>query len=167
MARSVLQNIFRTIVIVSAIAGSAQHQALRAFAQETRAEEIAQEQAEKAGKLSPPEPTRAERIFLKVKKQFIDTPSGFYPLFGSIYGGGGLALGGGYRQYYGDRAFMDVKGLWSIRNYKLAEVSTTSPGHAKGRIDLSAQVGWMDATQVAYYGLGTATSEADRANLDR
>jgi hypothetical protein len=138
---------------------------VRALAQETRAQEIEQRQTEKAGSLRPEEPTGAERVFLTIKKQLIDTPNGFYPLLGSIYAGGGLSLGGGYRQYYGDRAFWTAKGLWSIRNYKLAEFSTDSPGHAKGRVDLSAKVGWMDATQVAYYGLGTATSEKDRANF--
>ena len=100
-----------------------------------------------------------------MKKELIDTPSGLYPLFGSVYGGGGLALGGGYRQYYGDRTFWDVKGLLSIRNYKFAEVSTTSPGHSQGRLDLNAHLGWRDATQVAYYGLGTQTSPDDRTNF--
>ena len=64
----------------------------------------------------------------------------------------------------GVRAFWSASGLWSIRNYKLAEVATNSPGHANGRIDLEAQASWMDATQVGYYKVGTATSERDRAN---
>src|SRR5689334_22337175 len=133
------------------------------FAQDTRAEVIAGQQAAKD--VRPYEPSKGERIFLAVKRELIDTPSGLYPLFGSVYAGGGLAMGGGYRKYYGDRTFWDVKGLWSIRNYKLAEVSTTSPGHAQGRVDLNAHVGWRDASQVAYYGLGTQTSPDDRANF--
>jgi hypothetical protein len=54
--------------------------------------------------------------------------------------------------------------LWSIKNYKVAQVATSSPGHANGRIDLVAQASWMDATQVGYYGLGMETAEGDRAN---
>src|SRR5207244_996665 len=114
-----LQNIGRTVLTVLAITGSVHNHALRAIAQETRAEEVAQQQAQKAASLRPYEPTRAERIFLAVTKG--DTPNAFYPLFGSIYAGGGLAVGGGYRQYYGDRTSWTAKGLWSIRNYKVAE----------------------------------------------
>ena len=134
-------------------------------AQETRTEIIAQMQTVKAKNLHPYVPTKAERIFLSVKKVLIDEPSGLYPLFGSVYGGGGFAVGGGYRQYYGDSTYWDAKGLWSIRNYKLAEISTNSLGHAQDRIDLHADFGWRDATQVAYYGLGMATSAEDRANF--
>jgi hypothetical protein len=135
-----------------------------AFAQQTRAETIAQEQDKKATTVTAEQPTKAEQVFLGLKKRFLDTRNGFYPLLGSVYAGGGLAVGGGYRHYYGDRATITASGLWSIRQYKLAEVSTTSPGHAKGRVDLKAQASWMDATQVGYYGLGMATSTDDRAN---
>ena len=95
-----------------------------ALAQETRAETIAQQQEKKSATLTPEAPTRAEHIFLETKRRFIDTREGFYPLLGSIYAGGGLALGGGYRRYYGDRTFWSAAGLWSIKNYKLAEVTT-------------------------------------------
>ena len=153
-----------TLLILTAILQPGQYGVGIALAQETRAEAIAQQQKKKSASLTPEEPTRAEHIFLETKRRFIDNRDGFYPLLGSIYAGGGLALGGGYRRYYGDRTSWSASGLLSIRNYKLAEVSTISPGHASGRIDLAAQASWMDATQVGYYGLGTATSEGDRAN---
>jgi hypothetical protein len=136
-----------------------------AMAQATRAEIIEKQQEEKAGKTHAYEPPKGERIFLAVKKNLIDSPSGLYPLFGSVYGGGGLGMGGGFRQYYGDRTFWDVKGLWSIRNYKLGEVSTDSQGHAHNRIDLRARIGWRDAPQVAYYGQGPDTALEDRVNF--
>jgi len=47
-----------------------------AAAQETRAETIAQAQADKATKLAPYEPGTAERIAAAMKRQFADTPSG-------------------------------------------------------------------------------------------
>jgi hypothetical protein len=135
-----------------------------AQAQDTRAETIAQQQADKEGKLTPNVPMKGEKIFLGIKKRFIDEANGFYPLLGSVYAGGGVAFGGGYRHYYGDRSSLSASGLWSIRNYKRADLSTKSPGHANGVLDLTAGASWLDATQVAYYGIGNATSTADRTN---
>jgi hypothetical protein len=80
-----------------------------------------------------------------------------------VYSGGGFTLGGGYRQFYGDRTHWDLKGLYSLKNYKLIELSTDSWGHATGRLDLHGRVGWRDATQVAFYGLGI-DSPQDRSN---
>ena len=56
-----------------------------AVAQESRADAIAQQQTAKAATARPYEPTKGERIFLAIKEEFIDTPSGFYPLVGSVY----------------------------------------------------------------------------------
>ena len=99
-------------------------------------------------------PGGAEKLLLKLKREFLEQPSGFYPVFASVYSGGGFTLGAGYRQFYGDRTFWDVKGLYSLTSYKLVEVSTHSLGHAGGRLDLHAGAGWRDATQVDYFGLG-------------
>src|SRR5215470_3960001 len=93
------------LVTLVAIMQSPEYPGGIALAQETRAETIARQQDEKAARLTPNEPTRGERIFLEVKRRYVDERNGFYPLLGSIYAGGGLAFGGGYRQYYGDRAF--------------------------------------------------------------
>ena len=95
---------------------------------------------------------------------FLTDPSGLYPFFGSVYSGGGFTLGAGYRQFYGDRTHWDLKGLYSLKNYKLFELSTDSWKHSGGLFDLHARVGWRDATQVAYYGLGMTTPN-DNANF--
>jgi surface antigen Omp85-like protein len=123
-------------------------------AQESRAAEIAAEQAQKAAQLHPYEPSSAERWAVALRREFLDEPSGFYPYFASVYSGGGFTLGAGYRQFYGDRTHWDIKGLYSLKSYKFIELSTDSWGHAQGRLDLHARAGWRDATQVAYYGLG-------------
>src|SRR4051794_33861039 len=81
---------------------------------QSRAEIIAQEQAQKAADYHPSVPPKAERIFLSIKKQFLDSPNGFYPMLGSIYPGNGLTGGGGFRRFYGDRTFWDAKLLWSV-----------------------------------------------------
>ena len=125
-----------------------------ALAQDTRSGQIATEQAEKAGDLAPRKPPLAETLLLTVKQALIESPSGFYPYFASVYSGGGFTLGGGYRQYTGDRTHWSVAGLYSAKGYKLVEVSAASPGHVSDHLDLHALGSWRDATQVAYHGLG-------------
>ena len=123
-------------------------------AQESRAAAIAAEQAAKAAQVKPYEPGGAERWVTTLKNEFLLQPSGIYPYFGSVYSGGGFTLGAGYRQFYGDRTHWDVKGLYSFKNYKNLEFSTDSWAHAGGKLDLHSRVGWRDAPQVTYYGLG-------------
>ena len=135
-----------------------------ATAQETREALIASKQAEKAANLQPYVPPKAERILIKVKDTFITEPSGFYPYFDSVYSGGGFTLGAGYRQFYGDRSHVDLRGLYSIKNYKLIELTTDSWGHADGRLDLHGVSGWRDATQVAFHGIGN-DSPPERTNF--
>ena len=128
--------------------------AIPAAAQDTREATIAAEQARKASELKPYVPGAAERWAIALRREFLTQPSGLYPFFASVYSGGGFTLGAGYRQFYGDRTHWDVKGLYSIKGYKLIEFSTDSWGHAADRVDLHARAGWRDATQVAFYGLG-------------
>jgi hypothetical protein len=135
------------------------------LAQDTRAAEITKKQEEKAANTSPYRPTTFERIMNSLEASFTNPPNGFFPTTGSVYSGGGFALGAGYRRFYGRQAVWDVKGLYSIRNYKWVEVGTRTPWDASGRLVLSARAGWMDATQIGYYGLGPATSNEDRANF--
>jgi hypothetical protein len=128
-------------------------------AQTSRAEAIAAEQARKAADLNPRVAPKAERAFEWVKDEFIDEPSGFYPLLGSVYAGGGFALGAGYRRYFGDNTHWDGKVLQSIRNYRLLEVSTDSWNHGGGRVDLHARAGWRDTNGVPFHGLGIDSSK--------
>ena len=130
-----------------------------AAAQESREALIAAEQAKKAAALRSYEPGKAERWASAVKRELIGEPAGLYPYFASVYSGGGFTLGAGYRQFYGDRTHWDVKGLYSLKNYKFLELSTDSWGHARGKIDLHARAGWRDATQVAFHGLGIDSPE--------
>jgi hypothetical protein len=135
-----------------------------ASAQESRAAVIAAEQAEKAKNLKPSTPHPAEQILLRVREALVEQPAGFYPYFDSVYSGGGFTLGAGYRQYTGDRAHWNVAGLYSAKSYKLIRADAVAPGLWSGRIDLRSSVGWRDATQVRYHGLGIdSPSEVDTA----
>jgi hypothetical protein len=120
----------------------------------SRAGIIAASQAEKAKRLAPRTAPGAERAVKWVKDEFIDEPSGLYPLFGSVYAGGGFALGAAYRRYYGDNTHWDAKVLQSIRNNRQVELSTDSWNHAGGRLDLHGRAGWRDAPGVPFHGLG-------------
>ena len=44
---------------------------------------------------------------MTLQREFLQDPNGFYPLFGSVYSGGGFTLGAGYRRFYGDRTHAD------------------------------------------------------------
>ncbi|HUE88601.1 MAG TPA: BamA/TamA family outer membrane protein [Vicinamibacterales bacterium] len=130
-----------------------------ARAQETRAEEIAARQREKAEKLAPYEPTRFERVMTRLEESFASPPSGFYPTLGSVYPGGGFTPGIGYRRFYQRTAVWDVVGLYSIENYKQIEVGTRTPWHGRGRWVLGTRAGWLDAPAIGYYGQGMDQSQ--------
>jgi hypothetical protein len=131
----------------------------RAAAQDSRTAIVAAEQTEKAATLTPYVPNGAERTLVMLQREFLQDPNGFYPLFGSVYSSGGFTLGAGYRRFYGDRTHADLKGMYSLKGYKLVEVSTDSWGHADGRVDLHGRFGWRDATQVAFHGLGMGSPQ--------
>ena len=152
------------VTVIVAVVGMPVTTSVTAQEGDSRGAAIAAEQADKATKVAPYTPSGAERFLIETRRRLIESPSGFYPLFGSVYGGGGFTFGAGFRQFYGDRTRWDVGGMYSLKGYKLVELSTTSLGHADGRVDLLGRVGWRDATQVAYHGLGIESSE-DRTNF--
>jgi len=146
------------VALVTAVAPTAS-------AQDSRAEVIAQAQAEKARHLVPYRPSRAEEIAAGVQRHLVETPSGPYPWFDSAYGGGGFTFGAGYRQFTGDRTLWNARGLYSLKSYKRFELLMTSSGLAHDHVNLQAIGGWRDATQVAFYGLGGDTSKDAKTNF--
>jgi hypothetical protein len=139
--------------------------ASQAAAQESRAAAIAAQQDEKSKNLHPYVPPRVEQIVTDLTAGFRSPPSGFFPYFGSIYSGGGFTLGAGYRGFTGDNTLWEVRGLYSIKNYKNLEVGIVSREHARRRLNATAWAGFRDATQVAYYGLGIHTIPDARTNF--
>ena len=115
--------------------------------------------------MKPPEPDKAEALVRRVEAIFLESPSGFYPYFASVYHGGGLTGGAGYRKFYGDNTSWNVQGLYSIKNYKLIEFATESRDHLAKRLSFGSKLGWRDATQVGYYGLGIQSNQDDRTNF--
>jgi hypothetical protein len=136
-----------------------------ATAQETRAELIALEKARKAAVLRPYTPGRAERIITRVGASFAELPRGVYPAFGTVHPGGSFAAGPALRVFTGDQSFVEARALISFRQYKRAEIGTVWPALSRGRVSLRADAGWLDATQVGYFGRGMQTATGDRANF--
>src|SRR5262245_32165497 len=94
-----------------------------ARAQDTRAAAIAAEQNQKAAHLAPPRSHWAEELLLTLRKTLVESPSGIYPYFDSVYSGGGFTLGAGTRWFTGDRTHVSVAGLYSAKGYKLIDTS--------------------------------------------
>ena len=121
-------------------------------------------QEDKARNSQPPKIDKAQEWVEKAEKMFLLDPSGFFPYFDSVYQGGGLTGGGGYRKFFGDNTFWEVKGLYSILNYKLGEAGIVSKDHLNKRLKFAGKLGWRDATQVEYYGIGMGTIQDNRTN---
>jgi surface antigen Omp85-like protein len=134
-------------------------------AQDTRAGEIAQKQEEKAKTVTPYKPTGVEKFMNRLEETYTSPPSGFFPAVGSIYPGGGLALGLGFRQFFAGESVFDIKGLYSIKSYKQVEVGTRIPWHMSGKVNFGVRGGFLDATQVGFFGIGPDTLRGDRANF--
>jgi hypothetical protein len=134
---------------------------------QTRADEIARQQEEKARTAKPDQPSRGEVFFGQFEqgKWFVGVPRGWYPIFGSIYPGGGFAPGGGYRHHIGYDSYVDVSGMYSLANYKKIQIAGSTPNHVKGRLDMSGSISWLDATQVPFYGLGNDSDSNGRTNF--
>jgi hypothetical protein len=132
---------------------------------DTRAGAIAAQQAEKARHLEPEIGSRAERIVNRFEERFTGSRVRVHPFFVSALAGGGFTLGAGYRQHVSPYNSVDLRGSITFSGYKRVEAEFLAPRVFDQRGVLSVLGGWRDATQVGFYGFGTAgTAEDDRAN---
>src|SRR5687767_5253267 len=136
--------------------------AVPAFAQETRQNQVAAEQADKATHLHPYTPDALERRLHQVEKALSgDRP--VYAYIGRVFEGGGMAAGPGYRARFGDTGSVDAHAAWSVKNYRGAHAAMTFPSFAAGRVTIGAQAQALEAPEVGFYGLGNDTLATDRA----
>jgi hypothetical protein len=133
--------------------------------EETRVGLIAATQAEKAKAVHPYEPNKAERIVGMLEEKFLGGQLKWHPFFESAYSGGGFTLGAGYATHVNSYDTLDVRGSITFTNYKRIEAEYLAPRLFNRRGRLSVLGGWREATQVGFFGFGTAdTSVDDRAN---
>lgn len=151
-------------VVIAVVATVATGWAQEAASPDTRAEVIAEQQAEKAGRLAPHKPNRAEELLKEVEEILSGGFRHWHPFFDSAYRGGGFTLGGGYLAHVGDYQSLDVRASLTPSAYVRAEAEFRAPRLFDRRGTLSVLGGWRQATEVGYYGLGTApTSRQDAA----
>jgi len=139
--------------------------AATAFAQETREDEWAARQTQKAAELRPYEPSQLERRIERIGYFFDASKGPVYPFVGSVFSGGGLALGPAYVGRFGDTGQVDAHVAWSIRNYKVAAGTLTLPSFANNRVRVEMRANWLDAPRVAFYGTGNESQKSDRTDL--
>jgi hypothetical protein len=125
---------------------------------------IEQEQAAKVPTLHPYAPNKAERIFQGVDTILAGGTLRWHPFFESAYSGGGFTLGVGHTNYVSAYNYIDVRGSYTISNYKRIEAEFVAPRLFNRRGHLSVIGGWREATQVGFYGIGNDTSNDDRTN---
>ena len=125
---------------------------------------IERQQAAKVPDLHPYVPTGAERVFQRVDTILEGGTLRWHPFLDSAYRGGGFTLGVGHASYVSAYNYIDVRGSYTIRGYKRAEVEFVAPRIFKRRGQLSILGGWREATQVGFYGLGMNTTKDDRSN---
>jgi hypothetical protein len=139
-------------VLVLALAGPA-------AAQASREEALAQQEAEKAGRLQPYRPSIVERQFLEIEEAGgFGVSRGFFVTFGGIKSGSSFAMGPVYGRTFANGALAQAKAVYSVRHFKLGELLVQSAPIADGRLVLSARARWQDAPVLAVYPLGTSSS---------
>jgi len=132
---------------------------------DTREAVIEEAQAAKAPTEHPYVPGAGERLMNKVETILVGTTPHWHPFFDSAYRGGGFTLGLGYVGHVSSYNFVDVRGSYSIAGYKRAEAEFVAPKLFRRRGELSVLGGWRDATEVAFYGVGTNTPQEDLTNF--
>jgi len=148
---------FVALLLLSAAASRAQEPG-------SRAEQQAREQEEKSRSLSAYKPGFFERQILSIEESGgFGVARGVFVTFGDIKRGSGFALGPAYGKAFASGAVFQAKAVYSVAQYKLAQVSLRSAPLADGRLRLAGRLRWQDAPTVRFYGLGP-TSPNTRAN---
>ena len=156
--------LFTAVTTLTLVAGAATAALAQTPEPDTREAAVEQAQAAKAKDLHPYVPTRTERLITQVSNAFVNPLTTWHPYLQNSYRGGGFALGAGYTRHVSPYNFVDVRGSFSVEQYKLAEAEFSAPRLFHRRGTLSVVGGWRDATQVGFYGLGSNTSLSSRAN---
>jgi outer membrane protein assembly factor BamA len=138
-----------------------------AGAQDTRAQQIATLQSDKATQLGPEGPDGAERALVWIMSSpLLAGTGGAFPWFGSVYEGTGFGVGGGYlRRMPRYSRLMTIAGV-SANGSTVLRADYTAPRLFGDRIEPYAGVRWTRAKGMSFYGVGNDSSLDDRAGYD-
>ncbi len=166
MNMTILRATCRVALVAGLVVTAARAAAQPAPTPQTREAEILAQQAAKASRLVPAQPSPAERIVERLEPVLLATaPSGFYPWFGSVLGGGMLGVGAGYRTVYADTGHLNVYGGWSLRNYRTLDARASLPTFLDGRATVDVHAKYLFADKVSFYGLGRDSDEDRKASF--
>jgi hypothetical protein len=132
-----------------------------AAAQETRADDIRRQQADKLKEIVPERPNTAERVIDRLEDWGIFTGAarGPYPWFGSVYPGGGFAAGAGFRKPFADDGTFNVVGGYSIASFARAQADLALPTFARNHARITLSGRYIDAPDVRYFGVGNFSDQ--------
>jgi hypothetical protein len=138
-----------------------------AAAQDTRAEVIRQQQADRQQRLRPPQPNGVERFLDRLEDWGLITgsPRGFYPWFGSVYPGGGFAAGLAARKPFRDDGAFSIFGGYSIGGFSRAQADLALPTFMRNRARVTVSGRYVDAPDVKHFGVGNSSSQDDRTSF--
>jgi hypothetical protein len=127
----------------------------------SRSEEQAREQQQKARNASHAPRGFFERQILAMEQAGgFGVPHGPFVTFGDIKRGSGIALGPAYGRVLSNGTTVVGKAVYSIHNYKAAQVSVSSAPLFADRLVVTSRVRWQDAPQVHLYALGPDSTKA-------
>jgi hypothetical protein len=122
---------------------------------ETRAEEIAQKQRDKAATAAARPPNWVEKRLLQIEQAGgLGVTNGWFVTFGDIKTGSGFAGGPAYGKLFDNGTLLYAKAGYSIRNFKMAQLSVRAPAAAAGRLTIDGRLRWQDAPTLPFYPIG-------------
>jgi len=118
--------------------------------------------SEPQGFIAEPDPITRAALFADRHLGKGNLNNGLYWDFGNMVPGAGwLAIGPGYRQWFGrDTMLLDGSIAFSWNGYKTAQARMELPKFAKSRLALGTQVRWMEYGEIDYFGIGPDTAES-------
>ncbi len=152
------------VLLVAAAPLPVQAQEAPASEAETRAGELARQRAEKATRLAPYAPDRLERRLAAIDRMILNRRS-VYPFIGSVFEGGGVAVGPGIRHRFADTGSFDAHAGWSARSVRAAEATVNLPSVAGGRVRLEGHANWLHAPAVPFFGEGNRSFRENRGQF--
>ena len=138
-----------------------------AFAQNSRAEVIAGQQAEKVPHLAPEEAGDFERAVIRIMKSpLLAGNGGVYPWLGSVFAGSGFSGGVGYLGRYAEGRSFSALGGVSINGSHRIEGSFIGGRFANRTLRPRFKGSYVDARRVAFFGLGPHPAADDRVRYE-
>jgi outer membrane protein assembly factor BamA len=143
-----------------------------AVAQETRAEVLEKQRAEKASSLRPYRPGKLEKWMLWYEENDVlgrlAPHNGFYAQYGFQWKpvGSGIGVGGGFRHDLFDRrARVDVGGGITYRNYHMLQADFSLPYLADERLEAGVRVVYNHNPQEDFWGFGLTSLSENRVSF--